>query len=104
MNVKGVKDGTEHHPNVVLNINAHRGAATSVLLSNYIKVPDKLEGTFIVLLAHGSLVNRVVEIHELSRSKFDLKSIQYNDERSSMILDPEGSGRGVIPNALWVLE
>ena len=109
MNVKSVKNGIEGLSNVVLNIAdvIHRGGATSVLLSNSIKVPYKLEGAFVVLLAHENLVGHVVEIaNELvtvSRRKGGLEDIEYKIKSSFDFPALRGIYRGFIVIARGVL-
>ena len=71
MIVKGVKDGIEGLGDVVLklaNITDGR-AASSMLLGNHIEVPDKLEGTFGVLLAHNDLFGCPFEVADVLWSK-----------------------------------
>ena len=106
MDVKGVDDGIECLPDAGLDIAdfIDRGAATSPLLSNNIKIPDKFEGTFVVLLAHGDLGGRVLEIvDELvtkPRPKVGLEGIEYRVESTSRLLTPKGIYRGIM--ARWI--
>ena len=62
--MKSVKDGIDGLPNAVLSIAnvIDRGAATSVLLRNHIKVPYKFECMFVVLLAHDDFDSRILEV------------------------------------------
>ena len=61
--MKSVKDGIEGLPDVVLNIGdvLDREGATNPLLRNHTKVPYMFEGTFVVLLAHENLGDRILE-------------------------------------------
>src|SRR5258706_4143363 len=105
MDVKGVKDGIEGLPDAVLNIAdvIDRGAATSPLLSNNIKVPDKLEGAFVVLLAYEDLVGRVLEVADellaMSRTKVGLEDIEYRVKGSPWVPVRGGSYRDFMANS-----
>src|SRR5258706_7554725 len=108
MDVKAVKDGIESLPDAVLDIAdvINGGASTSPLLSNNIKVPDKLEGTFVVLLTQEDLGGRVVEIADelvtKSRPKVGLEGIEYRVESFSRFLTPEGIYCGFMVMARWI--
>jgi len=70
-------------------------------------VPYKLEGTFVVPLAHENLVGRVLEvgneIGEISKPEVGLEYIEYIVECSSGSAAPEGIHRGFMVIARWVL-
>ena len=74
---------------------------------NYMAVPCKLEGTFIVPLAHDNLGGCVLEvadeIEKISRPKVSLENIEYILESSSRVFAPEGIHRGVMGIARWDL-
>ena len=80
--MKGETDGIEGLPDVILDIAdvIDSRASTSPLLSNNIEVPDKLEGTFVVLLTYEDLVGRVLEVADelltMSRPKVGLEDIE----------------------------
>ena len=109
MDVKSVKDGIEGLPNAVLNIAdvIDRGAATSVLLSNHIKVPYKFECTFVVLSAHEDFDSCVFEVADklvtMSRPNVGLESIEYKYKRSPGLLVPGAIPRGFMLIARWIL-
>ena len=92
MVVKGVKDGIEGLPDTVLIIFdiIDRGGALRPLLRNNIKVPDKLEGTFVVPLAYDDLVGRVLEVADelstTSRTKVSLEDVEYKFKGSPWLL------------------
>ena len=77
--MKGVKDGIEGLADVVLNIAdiIDGRAAASMLLSDYIEVPDKLESTFGVLLAHNDLLGCLFEVANVLWSKVGLEDSEY---------------------------
>ena len=79
MRMKGVKDRIKGLADVVLNIAdiTDRRAASSMLLDNYIEVPDKLESTFGVLLAHNDLFGCLFEVADVLRSKVGLEDSEY---------------------------
>jgi len=107
--MKGVKDGIEGLPDVVLNTVGiiHGRAATGILLGNYIEVPYELEGAFGVLLTYMNLVDCVLEVVDelltLSWSKFHFKGIENEVKCSFGLLAPRGTLRGFVADAGWVL-
>ena len=106
MVVKGVKDGIEDLPDTILNISdvIDRGAATSPLLSNNIKVPHKLEGVFVVLLAFEDLVRHALEVAaEMSGTKVGLEDVEYKAKRTPTFLVPGGIHHNFMAISRWVL-
>ena len=106
MDVKGVKDGIEDY--VILGIAdvIDSRASASPLPSNNIKVRDKLEGLFIVLLAYEDLVDRVLEVADqlltMSRPRVGLEDIEYKVKSSSRFLVPGGNHRNVMAISRWI--
>ena len=109
MGAKSDKNGIEGQPDAVLNIAdvTNRGGAILPLLFNHITVSYRLEGAFVVLLAHENLVGRVLEVVKeavkIFQLKVGLKDIEYKFESSSGSLLARGLHRGCIANARWVL-
>jgi hypothetical protein len=62
--MKGVKDGIEGLPNIVLDIGEilHRRVATSILLGDCIYISGKFEGTSNILLRTINLPRRVLDV------------------------------------------
>lgn len=91
--VAKVNNGIEGQPDSVLNITdaIDREGAITALLFIHITVPYKLEGAFIVLLAHENLVGRALEVADEALKTFQpnvgQKDIEYRFESSSRSLE-----------------
>jgi hypothetical protein len=110
VNVKGVKEGVERLPvPVLMNIAdvIHRRATTRVLLSNDIKIPYKLEGTFVILLADINLVGCALEVADelvtVCRANVGFENVEYRVKSSPWFSSPGGISRGFSTIARWVL-
>ena len=109
MDVKGAKDGIEGFPHVILGIAdvIDSRVFTSPPLSNNIKVPNKLEGTFVLPLVHEDLVGRLLEVADqfltMSRPRVGLEDIEYKENSSSRFLVPGGIHRNFMAISRWIL-
>ena len=76
-------------------------------IGNHMAVPCKLEGTFIVPLAHDNLGGCVPEvageIEKIAWPKVSLENTEYIVESPSRVFAPEGIHRCVMGTAHWVL-
>ena len=91
--MKSLKDAIEGQPDFVLNISGFidEVEASIALLGSHKSVPHKLEGAFVVLLAHENLVGRVLEV---------AYKLVVTYKRSSRFLTPGRIRRGFIVNVL----
>ena len=96
--MKGVKDGIEGLADAVLNIAdiTDGRAASSMLLGSYIEVPDRLESTFGVLLAHNDLFGCLFEAADVLWSKVGLEDSEYKVKSLFWFLASGGMLRDIV--------